>query len=360
VEASVASGERELSDVLKRYGTTHPVYAQPVQEWLDFGNIDNLVDARRRLLQSRSFNTLTINPVLNTITKCSERDEKLRDELEWYLKLPDELKVLSPRILSHREIDGRLQIVQEYYGYPTLAELYLYGDLHADTWTSILRRLFRIHHEFRRYPGPLDKSDLQAVYLEKTRRRLEALRRQDASWERILEQPTISFNGRRLRNLLGLEAKLRTRIDALGEAAFGCVVHGDFCFSNILFDINNQIIRLIDPRGNFGRQSIYGDPRYDIAKLRHSICGLYDFIVSDMFELQETADGFEGTLYADGTVQTVGAAFDRMAVDAGYDLKDIRLIEGLLFISMPPLHHGHPLRQRMMFLTGISLLNEEL
>jgi len=360
VDRSVANGERELSNVLRLYGARHPVYARPVQDWFDFGNIDNLIDARRRLLQSRSFNTLTINPVLNTITKCSEHDEKLRGELEWYLKLPDELKVLSPRILSHREIDGRLEIVQEYYGYPTLAELYLYGDLHSDTWTSILRLLLRIHHEFRRYPGHVDKDDLQAMYLEKTWQRLELLCRQDPSWHRILDRPIILFNGRRLRSVRSLKAKLHDRVDALGQTTFGCVIHGDFCFSNILFDINNQIIRLIDPRGSFGRQGIHGDPRYDIAKLRHSICGLYDYIVSDMFELQETEDGFEGALYADGTVKVVGAAFDRMVVEAGYSLNDIRVIEGLLFISMLPFHHGHPYRQRMMFLTGISLLNEEL
>jgi hypothetical protein len=138
------------------------------------------------------------------------------------------------------------------------------------------------------------------------------------------------------------------------------VIHGDFCFSNILFDIGHQIIRLIDPRGSFGPKGIYGDARYDIAKLRHSVCGLYDYIVADMFELEEADGRFSSTLFVNGTPRMVGAMFDRLVVDAGYDLDEIRLIEGLLFISMIPLHQGHASRQRLMFLTGLTLLNEVL
>ncbi|HJZ78871.1 MAG TPA: sugar phosphate nucleotidyltransferase, partial [Pyrinomonadaceae bacterium] len=137
VEQCVASGERELSALLRRYGLLHPILARELKEWYDFGHIDNLVDARRRLIQPRYFNSLTINPILNTITKVSENDEKLRDELNWYLSIPDELKVLTPRILKHAANNGHLEVVQEYYGYPTLAELYVYGDLHADSWLSI-------------------------------------------------------------------------------------------------------------------------------------------------------------------------------------------------------------------------------
>jgi len=37
-----------------------------------------------------------------------------------------------------------------------------------------------------------------------------------------------------------------------------------------------------------------------------------------------------------------------------------QFIEGLLFISMLPLHHENPQRQKMMYLTGLTLLNEVL
>ena len=52
--------------------------------------------------------------------------------------------------------------------------------------------------------------------------------------------------------------------------------------------------------------------------------------------------------------------FDEMLLDAGYDVRAIRFIEGLLFLSMLPLHQGRPQRQQMMYFTGLRLLNEVL
>lgn len=358
VQQSLQAGERELSDVLTRYGAAYPIYARPVETWFDFGNIDNLIEARRRLLQPRFFNTLTIDPVLNTITKVSSHDEKLKDELHWYLDLPDELTVLSPRIVAHHETNGQLHVVQEYYGYPTLAELYLYSDLHPDIWTSILRHLLLIHQQFKRYPATLEADAMRAVYFDKTWMRLDLLRQQDPAWETLLERPRLVYNGMPLRNLSVLSRAIRDRVEALVQDAPICIIHGDFCFSNILFDVQNQIVRLIDPRGSFGKKGLYGDARYDIAKLRHSICGLYDYIISDLFDLQEDEDGFSGQVYVNNTPQALGPAFDRVIVEMGYDLSDIRFIEGLLFISMLPLHHDQPERQRMMYLTGLRLLND--
>ena len=358
VACAISAGEHELSNVLRRYSAVHPIKAKPVQQWYDFGHIDKLVDARRRLLQPRSFNSLSIHPVLNTITKVSEHDSKLQDELDWYLKIPDELKVLTPRIVNHQQVNGYLEIVQEYYGYPTLGELYVYGDLHSDTWLSILHQVMRIHLEFRRFDAVLEPDAVLEMYLEKTRERLQLWRTQDAAWQRLLDLDEIVHNGQRLRNVAALDGPVRKKVQALSDSAVPSVIHGDFCFSNILFDVNNQIIRLIDPRGRFGRAGIYGDARYDVAKLRHSVCGLYDFILADLFELEETAAGFSTGVYVNGLPREVGSALDEMICGAGYDLNEIRLIEGLLFLSMLPLHHAHPRRQKMMFLTGLSRLNE--
>jgi len=358
VEFCVASGQRELSELLRRYGSLYPISTRQVKDWYDFGHIDNLVDARRRLLQPRYFNSLSINPILNTITKVSDNDDKLRDELDWYLSIPDELKVLTPRILKHERTNGHLEVVQEYYGYPTLAELYVYGDLHADSWRSILRHVLRIHQEFCRYPGTLERQAIQSMYLDKTLARLEQLRSQDNYWRELLELENVTFNNRPLKNIGVLENKIRERAMSAAESAPVRAIHGDLCFSNILFDVNNQIIRLIDPRGSFGAKGIWGDARYDVAKLRHSICGLYDYIVADMFELQQNGSEFSGRVCANGTPKVVALSFDRMIADQGYDLRDVKFIEGLLFISMLPLHQGHPHRQRMMFLGGLSLLNE--
>jgi len=360
VERSVANGEREISDVLRRYAAYHPLKARLVREWFDFGHIDNLVEARRQLLQPRFFNTMTINPVLNTITKVSHYTQKLHDELNWYRDLPEELKVLTPRIISTAEVDGNLHICQEFYGYPTLAELYTFGELGNDIWGSILRRVLGIHREFRRYSSQLDEAHLRSMYLDKTWQRIDALREQDDWWRSLLSQEAVTFNGARLHNIYTMRSRLDARGAEIAATAPISIIHGDFCFSNILFDLPNQIIRVIDPRGSFGRSGIYGDPRYDIAKLRHSVSELYDFIMADMFDFTQHDQGFTSQVYADGRRRVVAAEFDRLIVSAGYQLDEVKFIEGLLFVSMVPLHAGAPQRQKLLYLTGLTLLNEVL
>lgn len=360
LDEALTAGEKELSALLRRYGEIRGLRAEKVEQWYDFGHIETLVDARLRLLQPRHFNAVTVDPLLKTITKSSSHDAKLRDEFLWYLTIPDDLKLLCPRIVRHDEVDGRLRLTQEYYGYPSLAELYVYGDIHVDTWDSILGYVLQVHNLFRKYPGALSDEDVRFMYDGKVWERLERLRRQDSGWEHTLAAPVIRYNGRALMNVATLKDAVARRTEALVGNVSISVVHGDLCFSNILFDINNQIIRLIDPRGSFGRQGVMGDPRYDIAKLRHSTCSFYDSIVAGLFSLEGEGDTFEGKLYLNESSREVARRFDRVLSEAGYDLDEIRLIEALLFISMVPLHSDHPRRQRFLYLTGLNLLNEVL
>lgn len=350
------SGGRELSAFLRRYGRGRTVMTRDVVEWFDFGHIDNLVDARRKLLSPRSFNALSIDPVLHTITKVSEHTEKLDDELAWYLDLPERLKVLAPRIISHARPGGRLEIVQEYYGYPSLAELYVFGEMPPDFWASVLKRIFAILNEFRGHAGTLDPTHVMSMYYDKTFDRLERLR-DDPWWDRLLRRETIRFNGRELTLPFAMREYLRDECRRLAATSEISVIHGDFCFSNILFDINSQVVRLIDPRGRFGVRGIYGDRRYDAAKLRHSIAGMYDYLVADLFRLEGDDADFQGQVLSNGDHEPTVRLFDRLAVAAGFNPRDIALVEGLLFLSMIPLHGQHPKRQRMMFLTGLQILD---
>lgn len=359
VKESLKSGERELSAAIRRYMQKRSIKTYIADEWYDFGHIDNLIHAKRRLLKPRYFNYLSINPVLNTITKVSDNSEKLIDELDWYLHLPDELKVLTPRILHQEKQDGKIKFVQEYYGYPTLAELYVYSDLHYENWRLILRNLLKIHQEFRKYRATMPESVLTEMYVAKTEERLSTLTRNDKEWKALLNEKEIMYNGKVYQNYWMLIDFLRALVEEMKRDFTPCIIHGDLCFSNILYDVSNQIIRLIDPRGSFGVKGIYGDPRYDIAKLRHSVAGMYDFIVADMFEVKKNNDAeFEAEAFGWQSLEPVIADFDLQIEKAGYNIQHIKLIEGLLFVSMLPLHSDYPKRQLMMFLTGIKRLNE--
>jgi dTDP-glucose pyrophosphorylase len=357
VKQSLESGEKELSAAIRLYMKEKPIQTRRAKEWYDFGHIDNLLNAKRNLMRPRYFNQLEINPALNTIKKNSENTEKLRDELDWYLQIPDELKALTPRILHYETQGNQVEITQEYYGYPTLSEIYVYSDLHPENWMIILRHLIRIHQQFCKYKAVMPSDVLVDMYITKTEKRLVTLM-QSAYWHDLLNRKEIIYNGRAYQNFGLLRPFIETVVEEMKQDFLPCIIHGDFCFSNILYDFANQIVRLIDPRGSFGVKGIYGDPRYDMAKLRHSVAGMYDFIVSDLFDVRESEDGFQGEIFNMQNLNPVIENFDQKLVESGYNLQHIKFIEGLLFISMLPLHQDYPKRQLMMFLTGIVRLNE--
>lgn len=359
VDTCISKGATELSQVLELYSTARPIKAITVTEWYDFGSIDNLVAARQQLLQSRYFNSLQIDPLLGTITKRSVGNEqKLGEEIRWYLHLPDELKILCPRVIEFDETPGQVMITQEYYGYPTLAELSLHGNLSASVWLAILARLFEIHGMLCRYPGVCSPNDVRHMYSVKTTQRIAELADQSDHWRDLLSTDTIIIDDKEYQNISTMEQQVHSFADRLALNSRATIIHGDYCFSNILFDLSSQVVRLIDPRGSFGSTGIYGDPRYDIAKLRHSICGFYDHIVADMFDVSgDITNGFRTQIHVDDGFKAAGNLFDELVNEWGYNNLEIRFIEGLLFVSMVPLHRDNPKRQIMMYLTGLRLLN---
>ena len=196
------------------------------------------------------------------------------------------------------------------------------------------------------------------MYVKKTIDRLNVLKN-DSRWQKILSADKIEINGQVYNNFNYYENKLEEYASNLYGDGIAAVIHGDLCLSNILYDHTSRIFKFIDPRGAFGERSIYGDSKYDVAKLRHSFCGFYDFIVSDLFDLKESGENsFILNLYTEDHHREISAYFDKKMTEAGYDLEKIKLIEVLLFLSMIPLHDDNFNRQKAMYLTGVRLINQ--
>ena len=127
-----------------------------------------------------------------------------------------------------------------------------------------------------------------------------------------------------------------------------------------MIDSNYSFVKVIDPRGKFGYYDIYGDTRYELAKLFHSVDGKYDFIIKDLFDVTFDLDAPR----IDYSIQDRCRGFDLYRVflevfkdEIASDLKKIELIEALLFLSMIPLHNESLEHQAAMLGTGLDILN---
>ena len=83
---------------------------------------------------------------------------------------------------------------------------------------------------------------------------------------------------------------------------------------------------------------------------------LYFFVLPGMNIAQERLFAiFVATIIA----PTLNKRFKEV-FGGSWDIGEIRTLEGLLFLSMCPLHQDHPQRQIAMFVTGLRILNELL
>lgn len=352
------SGQRvEMSHLLSALVTRGALAAYPDALWLDVGNPDHVYDAQSRLIQSRSFNRLQVDQVRGTITKKSSYQLKFFDEINYYKLLPEKLQVFFPRVVSSSTQAGNLELTLEFYAYPSLADLYLFADLSPYLWRRIFLQLRSICRAFTAddYGSAADVSG--EIYLKKNRERLEAFLREPPSIALpFVRAAKPRVNGRPVPSLTEAYAKCESALSQLVANAKLSVFHGDLCFSNILCEPARGLIKLIDPRGGFGRQGALGDFRYDIAKLSHSVFGLYDWIVNDLYDVVvHSAGDVELTFPVHAGHQQVQDSFAEVFF-ADYTKEEIELITAWLFLSMLPLHADSPKRQTAMAARGLELL----
>ena len=202
------------------------------------------------------------------------------------------------------------------------------------------------------------------MYIEKTLKYYYDLKNNFAIFNDICSKDKIAINGKIYSNFEIIWPKIENLImryiDTRKDSNL-CVIHGDCCFSNILCGINPiskiQVIRFVDPRGSFGNVGIYGDPFYDIAKLRHSYEGGYEFIINDKFVLgydKELNYKFWFSFKSPSNKILIEDLFKM----AQFNLPETKLIEGLIFIGMCSRHYDSLDRQIVMYCTGIKILNE--
>ena len=345
---------------LQEYSKIHPMRPVLTNNWFDIGHEDKYYNSKLEV-RAREFNHITIDKNRGILKKTSDDKDKFIGEIKWYLKLPADVEYVRPRIFDYSTSYVNPYVSMEYYAYHTVHELFLYGDLTLQQWIDIFNRIRFVCDDFKRYTvqDANIRQALEEMYLTKTLQRFEKMKK-DERFLAFFESP-ITVNGKEYQPLEKIIVALETAIpEMLYDVDTFNIIHGDLCFANIMVDSNFSFIKVIDPRGKFGTYDIYGDFRYELAKLFHSVDGKYDFIIKDLFDLDYNIE----TSCINYRIQDRKREFnlykvflDTFAAEIGNDLRKVELIEALLFLSMIPLH-GESIRHQMVMLgTGLEILN---
>ena len=347
-------------NALRLYSKKNKLIFEESNTWYDVGHSETYFKAKSGVA-ARSFNTIKIDDKRGILVKSSKNKDKLIDEIKWYLKLPNKIQYLVPRIYDYSLKYDNPYVSMEFYGYHTLHESYLYSDLPMIRWKEIFKKLLFIIEDMETYKvipsNDIINTSLKEMYITKTFNRLNTLKF-DKEFVGLFDK-NIIINNQTYEPLNYYIEKLPYLVNNIIIKKYGNsfnIIHGDLCFANILVEDNYNFMRLIDPRGSFGSFDIYGDSNYEMAKLLHSLEGKYDFIIEDLFDVNKNGNNINFVIFDKNT--EIIKVFNDVFSKKLNNLLAIRLIEVTLFLSMTPLHDDHKQRQYVMFATGIMLLDK--
>ena len=346
----------EISTIIKKLKKDENIVTYIAQKWHDVGHLENYFSTKRFVLKTRYFNSLQFDDLGKNVVKTSQDNTKLINEINWYKNIPNDILELVPKI-KDSDVSSNPFLKLEYVKHPTLSELWLYSDFPSEFWKNIIQGLLDITQIFKKHKENVSEHEYYSIYFQKTVDRIDELINNNKIFKEIFDDEYISVNGTKLKNWSLIRDEIEQKIDELYNKDDNCLIHGDLYFSNILYDSGTNKYKLIDPRGRWGN-GISGDIKYDIAKIRHSVVGGFDTITNGLYTVTyEKTSGIGINVFEPTNHQIISKELDTQ-IEKYWNLDKIKMIEGLLFISMLPLHEDNVERQLAFFCIGLQRLNE--
>ena len=323
--------------------------------FVDLSDVTNFRTFITSGFEARFFNSLSGDEY--TLVKESDNVKKLYAEYSFYELLPEEMKQWFVRPFGFEEKAGRASYKMQRYHMTDLAIRYVHGAIGMEEFRDILTKLFYFLSIRKKESISREEYEKEAkrLYLEKVSERIENLKKHEGYGSIA----AFIKSGTDYENIDEIFEKYEKLYDSIREKSKFqyCRVcgHGDMCFSNILYSRDTSLLLFIDVKGATKEEELYMDPFYDIAKLSHSVCGLYDFFNSDLYEIC-----IDENLRTRVNVNTDNRAyvevFKEFLNNAGIDFRLVRLYEASLFLSMLPLHMDRPKKVFAFILNAIDIL----
>jgi thiamine kinase-like enzyme/GTP:adenosylcobinamide-phosphate guanylyltransferase len=307
----------------------------------ELGTVAKLKNFMRKNPNSRFFNRLEIED--KTVIK-KPRDERfierITDEVEWYRYMIAHKYSGIPKIKNFAPLTMERVIGIHPFQIKDIR-------MKEEIVVRIIDRLEDIHKLGK------TEANLKSLYDTYTNKTLERII-PVVNILKINGKDVIKLNGKNLKPLLPCDREVIERIfGRLSNLTYFTPIHGDPTFSNILITEDNEI-KFIDPRGYFGNTKIFGDPRYDYAKLYYSAIGNYDQFNMQNYVLKIDSNDISLKLHSSGYNRT--EIIFKEKLKSGF--KDIEILHSLIWLSLSGYLINDYDGMIASYLYGLKLLNE--
>jgi choline kinase/mannose-6-phosphate isomerase-like protein (cupin superfamily)/thiamine kinase-like enzyme len=332
----------ENNEIVSAFSTpsVYPTFKAKELKWLDTGNLDDLERAKEYFGDT----PLSLAKTTGEITYKGSSFMKFTPSVEINLNKVKRAEALQSLIPSN------FKWTDNFIGYDWESgdTLYRYNSFY--TYKKFLDKLKTIIIKSEKYDGDTELFD--KFYGKKTTERIAAfLDRFGASY---FNQKFI-INGKQYPSIDSITSKIDTK--QFYENPLYTLFHGDLQFDNILWDNRMSKFTYIDWRESFGGSTKGGDIYYDLAKLYGGTIIPYDMMKQEnAVTLHEGSTAVTYNYFVSEDLYEFREYYESWLIENGFDLEKVKLITGIIFLNMSPLHDEK--FAKMLWFKAIEILNE--
>lgn len=323
----------------------------------NLGNIREFLSFSSGSTATRHFNEVFIDAYY--YTKSSTDKRKMQAEYSFYGLVPERLRPWLIESFDFRDEGERASYKTLRYYLADAALQWVHGAFEPDTFRSFVERLlfFVADRPKKTCDREQSLSLARDLFITKLEQRVEQFLGM-AEGQRINQLAASAAPGLDLRALLQRYLRLYYGLEQLFSVDHLVVGHGDPCLSNILYDQQRYLLKLIDPKGALTEEEIWTHPMYDLCKISHSILGNYDFINNGLYSVGFSDNNELVITFDYSNHASLKSIFIEQVRTNGHDVRTMRLGEASLFLSMLPLHIDYPNKVLAFMLNAHQILNE--
>ena len=356
--------KNDLSNLANKLFTKSKVLIK-YTDWLDIGHLATYPNTRTSSINSRFFNKLTYDKNKSIITKKSTNKVKIDQEVSFYQTISNDLKRYFPMVFNIEKNEIYSSYEMDYISKPNLSEIYLFGEIGPNAILRIFNSIERVFKKFYEKQSLVDENANWLYSLKTESRQIEfekIISKSDFNFVRKIYRSDFKVNNYKMPSLKRSFDFLKKELLIFENKRPIHVGHGDLCFNNILVDPVYGSINLIDPKAEkHVSLDKYGliDNFYDLSKLNHSIEGLYDSIVNNLYNLKTyDIENISFEVYQPKEYQYYKRYFKEIISEKRINTELLRLLTANLFFNMLPMHVENIEKVISLALIGSILLSQ--
>lgn len=317
----------------------------PIQCY-DFGT-NKTLEATSESLNTSAYADITQSDLVVTKRYNHLSGDLFEKEITWYGFSPLSVRRFTPQIY-------RIDFDNKEFDMEFISACQVDFNTEDAMKDFLSHTIYVLDEYFHTNKYPPDRDSLSNEYLNMV------LDRCDFAYRAIpgFKEDTININGVDYKNPVKLlQSRGNAIVDRLMPDSF-CFIHGDPTLQNMLCDGNR--VWFIDPKAKFGNIWLYGDPKYDFAKLYYSFVGNYDKFNTGGYELKTSSDHcFEYSIDRAKFANLGDWYLSYLHKTLSIVPEDVKLIHALIWLRVVGYVLPKSIEQAMVaYLNGTVLLNE--